>query len=44
MTRGSKRKIIEQRGNLSVDEASIGSAGGEADLVFVYWLLLVLLS
>jgi hypothetical protein len=44
MTHGSKRKIIERRKNLSVDEASTGTTGGEAALVFIFWLLLVLLS
>jgi hypothetical protein len=43
MIHGSKRKIIERRENLSIDEASIGPTGGEASLVFIYWLLLVLL-
>jgi hypothetical protein len=41
MTRGSKRKIIERCRNLSVDEASTGITGGEAGLVFIFWLLLV---
>jgi hypothetical protein len=43
MTRGSKRKIIEYRGILSVGAASTGTTGGEADLVSIFWLLLVLL-
>jgi hypothetical protein len=43
MTHGSKRKIIEWRGNLSIGASSTGTIGGEADLVFIFWLLLVLL-
>jgi hypothetical protein len=43
MTCGSKRKITEWCGNLSTDEAFVGTTGGEAGLVFVFWLLLVLL-
>jgi uncharacterized protein (DUF58 family) len=43
MTRGSKRSITEWRGNLSVGASSIGTTGGEAGLVFIFWLLLVLL-
>jgi hypothetical protein len=43
MTRGSKRNITEWRGNLSVGTSSTGTTGGEADLVFIFWLLLVLL-
>jgi hypothetical protein len=42
MTRGSKRNIIEWRGNLSIP-FSTGTTGGEAGLVFISWLLLVLL-
>jgi hypothetical protein len=40
---GPKKKIAEWRRNLSMDEASIGAIGGEAGLVFIFWLLLVLL-
>jgi hypothetical protein len=43
MTRGSKRNITEWRGNLSVGVSSTGTTGGEACLVFIFWLLLVLL-
>jgi hypothetical protein len=43
MTRGSKRNITEWRGNLSVGASSTGTTGGEACLVFIFWLLLVLL-
>jgi hypothetical protein len=43
MTHGSKKKITEWHRNLSMDEASIGATGGEAGLVFIFWLLLVLL-
>jgi hypothetical protein len=43
MTRGSKRKITEQCGNLSMDEAYTGATGGEAGLIFIFWILLVLL-
>jgi tetrahydromethanopterin S-methyltransferase subunit F len=43
MTRGSKRKIIEWHKNLSVGVSSTGTIGGEAGLVFIFWLLLVLL-
>jgi hypothetical protein len=43
MTRGSKRNIIEWRGNLSVGASSTGTTEGEACLVFIFWLLLVLL-
>jgi tetrahydromethanopterin S-methyltransferase subunit F len=43
MTRGSKRNITEWRGNLSVGASSTGTTGGEAGLVFIFWLLLVLL-
>jgi uncharacterized protein (DUF58 family) len=43
MTRGSKRNITEWRGNLSVGVSSTGTIGGEAGLVFIFWLLLVLL-
>jgi hypothetical protein len=43
MTHGSKRNITEWRGNLSVGAPSTGTTGGEAGLVFIFWLLLVLL-
>jgi hypothetical protein len=43
MTSGSKRNIIEWHGNLSVGASSTGTIGGEVDLVFIFWLLLVLL-
>jgi hypothetical protein len=43
MTRGSKRKITERHRNLSVGASSTGTTGGEADLFFIFWLLLVLL-
>jgi hypothetical protein len=43
MTRGYKRKIIEQHRNLSADKASTGTTGGETGLAFIFWLLLVLL-
>jgi tetrahydromethanopterin S-methyltransferase subunit F len=43
MTLGSKRNITEQHRNLSVGAASTGTIGGEAGLVFVLWLRLVLL-
>jgi hypothetical protein len=43
MTHGPKRNITEWRGNLSVGVSSIGTTGGEAGLVFISWLLLVLL-
>jgi hypothetical protein len=43
MTHGSKGKITEQHGNLSMDEASTGATRGEAGLIFIFWLLLVLL-
>jgi hypothetical protein len=43
MTRGSKRNITEWHRNLSVGASSIGKSGGEACLVFIFWLLLVLL-
>jgi hypothetical protein len=36
MTRGSKKKITEFCGNLSVDEDSTGATGGEAGLVFIF--------
>jgi hypothetical protein len=41
MTLGSKRKITEYRGNLSICTASISTTGGEAGLVFIICLLLV---
>jgi hypothetical protein len=43
MTHGSKRKNTEQRKNLSVGVSSTGTTGGEAGLVLIFWLLLVLL-
>jgi hypothetical protein len=43
MTHGSKRNITEWRGNLSVGASSTSTTGGEADQVFILWLLLVLL-
>jgi hypothetical protein len=43
MTHGSKRNITEWRGNLSVGASSTGSTGGEASLVFIFWLPQVLL-
>jgi tetrahydromethanopterin S-methyltransferase subunit F len=43
MTRGSKRNITEWRGNLSIGASSTGTTGGEAGLVFIFLLLLVLL-
>jgi hypothetical protein len=43
MTHGSKRNIIEWRRNLSVGVSSTGTTGGEAGLVFIFWLLLVIL-
>jgi hypothetical protein len=41
MTRGSKKNITEWRRNLSVGVSSIGTTGGEAGAVFIFWLLLV---
>jgi hypothetical protein len=43
MTRGSKRRSAEWQGNLSIGASSTGTTGGEAGLVFISWLLLVLL-
>jgi uncharacterized protein (DUF58 family) len=43
MTCGSKRNIKEWRGNLSVGVFSTGTTEGEAGLVFIFCLLLVLL-
>jgi hypothetical protein len=43
MTHGSKRNITESCRNLSVGSSSIGTTGGEAGLVCIFWLLLVLL-
>ncbi len=43
MTCGSKRNITELHENLSVGASSTGTIGGEAGLVFIFWLLLVLL-
>jgi hypothetical protein len=43
MTRGSKRNITEWRGNLSIGASSTGTTGGEAGLVFIFGLPLVLL-
>jgi hypothetical protein len=41
MTCGSKRNITEWHGNLSLGASSTGTTGGEAGLVFIFWLLLV---
>jgi hypothetical protein len=43
MTHGSKRKITEWCRNLSVGASSTSTTRGEACLVFIFWLLLVLL-
>jgi hypothetical protein len=43
MTHGSKRNITEWRGNLSAGASSTGTTGGEAGLVFIFWLQLILL-
>jgi hypothetical protein len=43
MTHGSKRNLTEWCGNLNVGASSIGTTGGDAGLVFIFWLLLVLL-
>jgi hypothetical protein len=43
MTFGLKIKITELRKNLSVGVSSTGRTRGEAGLVFIFWLLLVLL-
>jgi hypothetical protein len=43
MTHGSKINITEWRKNLSIGASSTGTTRGEADLVFIFWLLLVLL-
>jgi hypothetical protein len=43
MTRGSKRNITEWHENLSVGASCTGTTGGEASLVYIFWLLLVLL-
>jgi hypothetical protein len=43
MTHGSKRNITEQRRNLSLGASPTGTTGGEASLVFIFWLLLILL-
>jgi hypothetical protein len=43
MTHGSKRKITERCRNLNVGASSTGTTGGEAGLIFIFWLLLVLL-
>jgi hypothetical protein len=40
MTHGSKRIITGWCGNLSVGVSSTGTTGGEAGLVFIFWLLL----
>jgi hypothetical protein len=40
---GSKREITEWHKNLSVGASSTDTTGGEAGLVFTFWLLLVLL-
>jgi hypothetical protein len=42
MTCGSERRLQSSiSGNLSMNGASIGTTRGEADLVFIFWLLLV---
>jgi hypothetical protein len=43
MTRGPKRNITEWHRNLSVGASSTGTTRGEADLVLIFWLQLVLL-
>jgi hypothetical protein len=43
MTRGSKQKITEWHKNLGIGASSTGTTRGEAGLVFIFWLLLVLL-
>jgi hypothetical protein len=43
MTRGSKTNITEWCGNLSIGVSSTGTTRGEAGLIFIFWLLLVLL-
>jgi hypothetical protein len=42
MTHGSKRNITEWRRNLSIGASSTSTTGGEAGLVIIFWLLLVL--
>jgi hypothetical protein len=42
MARGSKRNITEWHRNLSIGVSSTGTTKGEAGLVFIFWLLLVL--
>jgi hypothetical protein len=39
----AQRNITEWRGNLSIGASFTGTTGGEAGLVFIFWLLLVLL-
>jgi hypothetical protein len=39
----SKRNITEWLRNLSIGASFTGTTGGEAGLVFIFWLLLVLL-
>jgi hypothetical protein len=42
MTIGSERRLqSSSHENLSVGATFIGTTGGEADLVFIFWLLLV---
>jgi hypothetical protein len=43
MINGSKRNITEWCRNLRVGASFTGTTGGEAGLVFIFWLLLVLL-
>jgi hypothetical protein len=44
VTRGSERRLqLGSDGNLSIGATSIGTTGGEAHLVFFFWLVLVLL-
>jgi hypothetical protein len=38
-----QKNITEWQGNLKVGASSTGTTGGEAGLVFIFWLLLVLL-
>jgi hypothetical protein len=40
MTHESKRIITEWHGNLSIGLSSTGTTGGEAGIVFIFWLLL----
>jgi hypothetical protein len=44
VTRGSERRLqLGSDRNLSIGATSIGTTGGEAHLVFFFWLVLVLL-